>query len=237
MVELLSRLDIDYVFLLPGSSYRGLHDSLVNYGRNHKPKMVLTTHEQIAVSMAHGYAKATGRLGVCILHDLVGLMNGSMGVYNAFGDHAPVLVLGGSGPLDPADRRWIDWLHCASTQSDIVKNYVKWTEEPTTPQWHLDAIAKAHKVALTRAARPGLCDARLRHPGAEDRNTGDDAGSEILPAGGAGRAQSERACGGGRCAARIKPAADCRRPLRHQSRCHQAAGRAGGAHRRGLSRR
>ena len=154
MVELLARLDIDYVFLLPGSSYRGLHDSLVNYGRNHKPKMVLTTHEQIAVSMAHGYAKATGRIGVCILHDLVGLMNGSMGVYNAFGDHVPLLVLGGSGPLDPADRRWIDWLHCASTQADIVKNYVKWTEEPTTPQWHLDAIAKAHKVALTAPRGP-----------------------------------------------------------------------------------
>ena len=154
MVELLARLDIDYVFLLPGSSYRGLHDSLVNYGRNHKPKMVLTTHEQIAVSMAHGYAKATGRIGVCILHDLVGLMNGSMGVYNAFGDHAPVLILGGSGPLDPADRRWIDWLHCASTQADIVKNYVKWSEEPTTPQWHLDAIAKAHKVALTAPRGP-----------------------------------------------------------------------------------
>jgi glyoxylate carboligase len=153
-VELLSRLDVDYVFLLPGSSYRGLHDSLVNYGRNHKPKMVLTTHEQIAVSMAHGYAKATGRIGVCILHDLVGLMNGSMGVYNAFGDHAPVLVLGGSGPLDPADRRWIDWLHCASTQADIVKNYVKWSEEPTTPQWHLDAIAKAHRVALTAPRGP-----------------------------------------------------------------------------------
>jgi thiamine pyrophosphate-dependent acetolactate synthase large subunit-like protein len=154
MVELLSRLDIDYVFLLPGSSYRGLHDSLVNFGRNHKPKIVLTTHEQIAVSMAHGYAKASGRIGVCILHDLVGLMNGSMGVYNAFGDRAPVMVLGGSGPLDPADRRWIDWLHCASTQADIVKKYAKWTEEPTTAQWHLDAIAKAHKVALTAPRGP-----------------------------------------------------------------------------------
>jgi acetolactate synthase-1/2/3 large subunit len=154
MAELLHRLDIDYVFLLPGSSYRGLHDSLVNYGRNHKPRMVLATHEQIAVSMAHGYAKASGRIGVCILHDLVGLMNGSMGIYNAFGDHSPVMVLGGSGPLDPADRRWIDWLHCASTQSDIVKKYVKWTEEPTTAQWHLDAIAKAHKTALTSPRGP-----------------------------------------------------------------------------------
>ncbi len=154
MVDVLHKLNIDYVFLLPGSSYRGLHDSLVNFGRNHKPKIVLATHEQIAVSMAHGYAKASGRIGVCILHDLVGLMNGSMGVYNAFGDHTPLLILGGSGPLDPADRRWIDWLHCASTQSDIVKKYVKWSEEPTTAQWHLDAIAKAHKVALTAPCGP-----------------------------------------------------------------------------------
>ncbi len=154
MVELLGRLDIDYVFLLPGSSYRGLHNSLVNFGRNHKPKIVLATHEQIAVSMAHGYAKATGRIGVCILHNLVGLMNGSMGVYNAFGDHAPVMVLGGSGPLDPADRRWIDWLHCASTQSDIVKNYVKWTEEPPTAQSILDAIARAYQTALTPPRGP-----------------------------------------------------------------------------------
>jgi acetolactate synthase-1/2/3 large subunit len=154
MVELLSRLDVDCVFLLPGSSYRGLHDSLVNFGRNHKPTIILATHEQIAVSMAHGYAKATGRAGVCMLHNLVGLMNGSMAVYNAFGDHAPVLILGGSGPLDPADRRWIDWLHCANTQSDIVKSYVKWAEEPTTGQAILDAIGRGHKIALTAPTGP-----------------------------------------------------------------------------------
>ena len=154
MVELLNRLEVEYVFLLPGSSYRGLHDSLVNFGRNHKPTIILATHEQIAVSMAHGYAKATGRVGVCMLHNLVGLMNGSMAVYNAFGDHAPVLVLGGSGPLDPADRRWIDWLHCANTQSEIVKSYVKWAEEPTTGQAILDAIGTGHKVALTGPTGP-----------------------------------------------------------------------------------
>jgi thiamine pyrophosphate-dependent acetolactate synthase large subunit-like protein len=154
IVELLSRLDVEYVFLLPGSSYRGLHDSLVNFGRNHKPTIVLATHEQIAVSMAHGYAKATGRVGVCILHNLVGLMNGSMGVYNAFGDRAPVLVLGGSGPLDPSDRRWIDWLHCANTQSDIVKPYVKWADEPPTGQAILDAIGRGHKIALTPPTGP-----------------------------------------------------------------------------------
>jgi thiamine pyrophosphate-dependent acetolactate synthase large subunit-like protein len=154
IVELLNRLEVDYVFLLPGASYRGLHDSLVNFGRNHKPTIVLATHEQIAVSMAHGYAKATGRLGVCILHNLVGVMNGSMAVYNAYGDHVPVLVLGGSGPLDPNDRRWIDWLHSANTQSDIVKPYVKWAEEPPTGQAILDAIGRGHKIALTPPRGP-----------------------------------------------------------------------------------
>ena len=154
MVELLNRLEVEYVFLLPGSSYRGLHDSLVNFGRNHKPTIILATHEQIAVSMAHGYAKATGKVGVCMLHNLVGLMNGSMAVYNAFGDHAPLLVLGGSGPLDPADRRWIDWLHCANTQSDIVKPYVKWADEPPTGQAILDSIGRGHKIALTAPTGP-----------------------------------------------------------------------------------
>lgn len=154
IVSLLERLQVEYVFLLPGSSYRGLHDSLVNFGRNHKPTIVLATHEQIAVSMAHGYSKATGKLGVCILHNLVGLMNGSMAVYNAYGDHAPVLILGGSGPLDPADRRWIDWLHCANTQSDIVKPYVKWADEPPTGQAILDGIARGAKAAMTPPTGP-----------------------------------------------------------------------------------
>ncbi len=129
-------------------------NSLVNFGRNYKPTIILATHEQIAVSMAHGYAKATGRAGVCILHNLVGLMNGSMAVYNAYGDRAPVLVLGGSGPLDPSDRRWIDWLHCANTQSDLVKPYVKWAEEPPTGQAMLDAIGRGHKIALTEPRGP-----------------------------------------------------------------------------------
>ncbi|MHA1108247.1 MAG: thiamine pyrophosphate-binding protein, partial [Alphaproteobacteria bacterium] len=112
------------------------------------------THEQIAVSKAHGYAKASGKTGVCIRHNLVGLVNGSMGVYNAWGDHAPVVVLGGSGPLDPADRRWIDWLHCANQQSDIVKNYTKWSDDPTTAQSTVDSIARAFKIASTPPTGP-----------------------------------------------------------------------------------
>ncbi|MEX2454092.1 MAG: thiamine pyrophosphate-binding protein, partial [Rhodospirillaceae bacterium] len=132
IADLLQRMDFGHVFLLPGASYRGLHDSLVNHNRNLNPQIVLATSELSAVSMAHGYAKATGRPSLCILHNLVGLMNGSMGVYNAWCDRTPVVMLGGSGPLDPDQRRFIDWNHTASTQSDIVKPWVKWTDEPPT---------------------------------------------------------------------------------------------------------
>ena len=60
--------------------------------------MILCLHEEVAISIAHGYAKATGEACPVLMHDLVGLMNGSMAVYNAFCDQAPVLIIGGGGP-------------------------------------------------------------------------------------------------------------------------------------------
>ena len=101
IADTLQKMDFGYVFLLPGASYRGLHDSLVNFNRNIDPQIILCTSELSAASMAHGYAKATGKPSLCILHDLVGVMNGSMGLYNAYCDRAPVVFLGGAGPLDP----------------------------------------------------------------------------------------------------------------------------------------
>ena len=60
MAELLSRLDLRYLALVPGSSYRGLHDSLVNYIGNRDPRLLVCLHEEHAVAIAHGYAKVTG---------------------------------------------------------------------------------------------------------------------------------------------------------------------------------
>ena len=134
IAEMLGRLEFDYAFLTPGSSYRGLHDSLVNHTRNHKPEIILCAHEEIAVAMGQGYAKATGRPALVILHDLVGVQHGLMALYNAWADRKPLVVLGGSGPLDPAERRPIDWIHSANTQCEIVRNCTKWTDEPATLQ-------------------------------------------------------------------------------------------------------
>ena len=154
IAELLGAMDFGYVFLLPGASYRGLHDSLVNHNRNLNPQIILATSELSAASMAHGYAKATGRPSLCILHDLVGVMNGSMGLYNAWCDRAPVVFLGGAGPLDPDRRRFIDWVHSASTQSDIVKKWVKWADEPPTASTMLKSILRGRKIAATPPAGP-----------------------------------------------------------------------------------
>ncbi len=72
LAELLSRLDLRYIALVPGSSYRGLHDSLVNYGGNRDPQLLVCLHEEHTVAVAHGYAKVTGRPMAVAVHSNVG---------------------------------------------------------------------------------------------------------------------------------------------------------------------
>ncbi|HLU59692.1 MAG TPA: thiamine pyrophosphate-binding protein [Pseudonocardia sp.] len=149
VVDLLRALGTRYVPLNPGSSFRGLHDSLVNHGGNHDPQLLLCLHEEIAVSLAHGYAKGSGQVGVALVHDLVGLMHASMAVYDAFCDRVPLLVLGGSGPADPALRRPIDWVHSATTQAELVRDFVVWDAEPATPAAAVADVLTAHQRAAS----------------------------------------------------------------------------------------
>ena len=100
IAELLHRLDLRYLALVPGSSYRGLHDSLVNYAGNRDPQLLTCLHEEHAVAIAHGYAKVTGRPMAVAVHSNVGLMHASMAIYNAWCDRVPMLIIGATGPLD-----------------------------------------------------------------------------------------------------------------------------------------
>lgn len=154
LVDLLAELGCTYLPLNPGSSFRGLHDSLVNHGGDRTPEIILCTHEEIAVSAAHAYAKATGGVGFAAVHDLVGLMHASMAVYDAWCDRTPLVVLGGGGPADPAQRRPIDWFHSANTQSSLVRPFVKWDDDPITPQATVDAIRRAHHIAGSAPSGP-----------------------------------------------------------------------------------
>jgi thiamine pyrophosphate-dependent acetolactate synthase large subunit-like protein len=129
--QVLRRLGIPYIALNPGASYRGLHDSLVNHLGNRAPEMIMCLHEEQAVAIAHGYAKVTGRAMAVALHSNVGLMHGTMAIYNAWCDRAPMLILGATGPVDATLRRpWIDWIHTSQDQGALVRNYVKWDDQP-----------------------------------------------------------------------------------------------------------
>ena len=98
IVDCIKRYGFPYITLNPGASFRGLHDSLVNYGDN-QPPMMVCTHEEIAVQIAHGYAKATGKPLVVILHNLVGLLHACMAIYYAHLDRVPIFIVGATGPM------------------------------------------------------------------------------------------------------------------------------------------
>src|SRR5712691_5919258 len=124
IAAMLRALDIPYIALNPGASYRGLHDSIVNYLGNSSPQMLLCLHEEAAVAIAHGYAKVTGKAMAAAVHSNVGLLHAAMAMFNAWCDRMPMLVLGATGPVDAVKRRpWIDWIHTARDQGALVRGY------------------------------------------------------------------------------------------------------------------
>jgi thiamine pyrophosphate-dependent acetolactate synthase large subunit-like protein len=155
LAEILSRLDLRYLALVPGSSYRGLHDSLVNYGGNRDPQLLVCLHEEHAVAIAHGYAKVTGRpMGVAI-HSNVGLMHATMAVYNAWCDRVPMLIIGATGPVDAAKRRpWIDWIHTSTDQGALIRAYSKWDDQPASVEAALDSLARAYEITRQSPSAP-----------------------------------------------------------------------------------
>jgi thiamine pyrophosphate-dependent acetolactate synthase large subunit-like protein len=155
VAEMLRRLGIDYVALVPGSSYRGLHDSLVNYLGNSRPQMLVCLHEEHAVAIAHGYAKVTEKPMAAAVHANVGLMHATMAIYDAWCDRAPVIVLGATGPVDAAKRRpWIDWIHTAQDQGALIRSYVKWDDQPGSAAAAVESLARAAKIAVEEPRAP-----------------------------------------------------------------------------------
>jgi len=154
IVDLLHAYELPYAALNPGASYRGLHDSIVNYGGN-RPVMMLCQHEEIAVQIAHGYAKASGKPMVAILHNLVGLLHANMAIYYAYADRAPVFIIGATGPMDETKRRpRIDWIHTALVQGEAVRAYTKWDYQPTVIDGVPESFARAYAVMMTEPRGP-----------------------------------------------------------------------------------
>ena len=155
VAQVLRATGVPYIALVPGSSYRGLHDSIVNHLGNRGPQMVLTLHEENTVAIAHGYAKASGRMMAAAVHANIGLMRSVMAVYNAWCDRAPVLMLGATGPWDASRRRqWIDWIHTSADQGALIRNFTKWDNQPASPAAAMEALLRAAQIACTAPQGP-----------------------------------------------------------------------------------
>ncbi|MCC6889846.1 MAG: hypothetical protein IT536_15045 [Hyphomicrobiales bacterium] len=154
IVDMIKRYDFPYITLNPGASFRGLHDSLVNYGNN-EPPMMLCNHEEIAVQIAHGYAKASGKPMVVVLHNLVGLLHACMAIYYAYLDRVPIFIIGATGPMDEARRRpHIDWTHTALVQGNAIRDYTKWDYQPTSIHGVPESFARAYSIMMTEPKGP-----------------------------------------------------------------------------------
>jgi thiamine pyrophosphate-dependent acetolactate synthase large subunit-like protein len=165
IVDLLKQYEIPFAALNPGASYRGLHDSLVNYGGNVMPELILCQHEEIAVGIAHGFAKARHTPMAAIVHDVVGLLHSCMAIYYAYIDRAPILILGATGPMNEAKRRpRIDWIHTANVQGNAVREYTKWDDQPASVDGIPNSFSRGYRVAMTEPQGPVyLCyDAQLQ---------------------------------------------------------------------------
>ena len=113
------------------------------------PAIILCNHEEVAVGIAHGYAKLRGRAMAAAIHSNVGLMHATMAIFNAFEDRAPILILGGNGPMDATKRRpWIDWVHTTQGQGELVRQFTKWEHQPRG----IAAIPEAPAVTAAQAS-------------------------------------------------------------------------------------
>ena len=154
MVEMLRELGIKYIALNPGASYRGLHDSIVNFESGKGPEILMCTHEEIAVALANGYARATGDIMATGLHNVVGLQHASMAIFNAWCDRTPILNLGGGGPQDATHRRSTDWVHTALVQGNAVREYVKHDDQPNSVDAVPESFLRAYRIAMTEPRGP-----------------------------------------------------------------------------------
>jgi acetolactate synthase I/II/III large subunit len=156
MVDVIKSLGIEYVCSNPGSSFRGLHESVINYGGNKNPEFITCLHEESAVGMAHGYAKIEGKPLLVFAHGTVGLQHASMAVYNAYCDYVPVIVIGGN--IIDATKRMppVEWAHSVQDAAAMLRDYTKWDDLPISLPQFAESAVRAYKIAMTPPMMPTL---------------------------------------------------------------------------------
>ncbi len=161
MMDVIRTLDLQYVSTNPGSSFRSLHESLVNYGGNRQPELLTCLHEEAAVAMAHGYAKAAGKPMGVFVHGTVGLQHAAMAIYNAWVDRVPIILFAGNG-IDANKRRpGTEWNHSVQDPAAMVRDFVKFDDAPGSLQHFAESTVRAYKIATTPPMEPVLITADI----------------------------------------------------------------------------
>src|SRR5258706_253899 len=149
MVDIIKSLGFEYIAANPGSSFRSLHESIVNYGANKMPELLTCCHEESSVAMADGYAKVEGKPMAVMAHSTVGLQHASMAIYNAYAGRVPAFIILGN-TIDAAARRpGIEWYHSAQDAAAMVRDYTKWDDLPISLVHFAESAVRAYKIAMT----------------------------------------------------------------------------------------
>src|SRR5215472_11733493 len=153
MVDVIKSLGFEYVCANPGSSFRGLHESIINYGGNKSPEFITCCHEESSVAMAHGYFKIEGKPLAVLAHGTVGVQHAAMAIYNAYCDRVPVYIIAGN-ILDAAIRRPAEWYHGVQDCAGMVRDFTKWDDQPASLVHFGESAVRAYKIAMTPPMAP-----------------------------------------------------------------------------------
>src|SRR5256712_7634976 len=159
MLDVLKSLGFEYAAANPGSTFRALHESIINYGGNKAPELLTCCHEESSAAMAHGYAKIEGKPMMIMAHGTVGLQHASMAIYNAYADRVPVYIVLGN----IADGMWrrsdVEWTHAVQDPAAMVRDYTKWDDSPISLRQFAESAVRACKIATTPPMGPALITA------------------------------------------------------------------------------
>jgi acetolactate synthase-1/2/3 large subunit len=156
MVDCLKSLGFEYMAANPASSFRGLHESLINYGKNASPEFLTCSHEEISVAMGHGYYKIEGKPLCVFAHGTVGLHHATMALYNAWCDRVPVYVVVGNTQDAKLRRPGIEWNHSSQDPASVARDFLKWDDYPGSLQHFAESSVRAYKIAMTPPTAPVL---------------------------------------------------------------------------------
>ena len=164
MLDVIKSIGFEDVAANPGSSFEGLHESIINYGENKMPELLTCCHEESSVAMAHGYAKIEGKPMLALVHGNIGLQHASMAIYNAYADRVPVFIIAGNFHDGGTRANGVNWYHSAQDMALIVRDCVKWDDQPVSLPAFAESTVRAYKIAMTPPMEPVADRAGSRAP-------------------------------------------------------------------------